>query len=318
MGLTGPSPHRALLCALLLAPLAVHAEAAPPSQSTLVVASPVPQVKPPCTAAATPVSPDVQPCDTPAPAPVVGGAPIPHAAAPPREALAGEIIVQGHVGAPPGDPAQKLNEKSFAAVQFADHAVVGPAAAAYRKVLPNPLQQGIHNGLYNLREPAVFAAFVMQHRIGKAGETLARFAINSTIGVAGLIDVAKRRPFHLPRRANGLADTMAFYGVGPGPYMFLPVIGPTTLRDLVGVMIDRMTLPMLIGAPFNKPPYSLSIAVVGGLDDRVAQDDDLKRLMADPHPYAAVREAYLADRRQEIAGLHRHKTAAPAGNDSAR
>lgn len=286
-----------LMGLMLCAPLAVRAQTVP-----LAV---------PCPAPATPVLPVAPPCN-PAAAAAPNGTPAP--ANPQPEPHAGDIIVAGQKGAPPGDPAQKLNQKSFAVVQFADHAVVGPAANVYAKVLPNPLQQGIHNGLYNLREPAVFAAFVMQHRIGKAGETLARFTINSTIGVAGLFDIAKRRPFHLPRRANGLADTLGFYGVGPGPYMFLPLIGATTLRDLVGVMVDRLTLPTLVGAPFNTPPYGTTIAIVGGLDDRVAQDSNLKQWMADPHPYAAVREAYLAGRRQEIADLHSHHARVPAGN----
>ena len=171
-------------------------------------------------------------------------------------------------------------------------------------MLPNPLQQGIHNGLYNLREPAVFAAFVMQHRIGKAGETLARFTINSTIGVAGLFDIAKRRPFHLPRRANGLADTLGFYGVGPGPYMFLPLVGPTTLRDLIGGGMDRLVLPLAVGAPFNKLAYTIPTGVVSALDHRVEIDEHLRLLRTSPgDPYIAMRVDYLARRKAEIDGL---------------
>lgn len=100
----------------------------------------------------------------------------------------------------------------------------------------SPIRSGLRNFRFNLHEPIVCVNFLFQHKVGKAGETLARFAINSTIGVAGVFDMAKRRTFRLPRRRNGFGDTMGFYGVKPGPYFFLPLIGPTTARDLLGTV----------------------------------------------------------------------------------
>ncbi|MFX6258432.1 MlaA family lipoprotein, partial [Acinetobacter baumannii] len=88
---------------------------------------------------------------------------------------------------------------------------------------PVPVRSGIRNFLYNLREPIVFVNFLLQHKAGKAAETLGRFVVNSTVGVGGLFDMAKRRPIHLPRRPNGFADTLGFYGVKPGPFLFLPL-----------------------------------------------------------------------------------------------
>src|SRR3546814_2534491 len=76
--------------------------------------------------------------------------------------------------------------------------------------------------------------------LGKALETVGRFAINSTIGAAGVFDVAKKAPINLPYRSNGFANTLGFYGVEPGPYFFLPLVGPTTLRDMVGDGIDLL------------------------------------------------------------------------------
>ncbi|MCE3590054.1 VacJ family lipoprotein, partial [Escherichia coli] len=102
---------------------------------------------------------------------------------------------------------------------------------------------GIRNFFNNLSEPVSFLNFMLQIKPGRAAETVARFAVNTTVGVGGVIDVARRKPFRRPRRPNGFANTLGFYGVKPGPFLFLPLIGPTTVRDLVGLSIDRMVLP---------------------------------------------------------------------------
>src|SRR3546814_2571466 len=97
---------------------------------------------------------------------------------------------------------------------------------------------------------------LLQFKIGKALETVGRFAINSTIGAAGVFDVAKKAPINLPYRSNGFANTLGFYGVEPGPYFFLPLVGPTTLRDMVGDGIDLLVLPVSVGKPFNQTAYA--------------------------------------------------------------
>ncbi|EGD58409.1 VacJ family lipoprotein [Novosphingobium nitrogenifigens DSM 19370] len=216
------------------------------------------------------------------------------------------IVVRAHERSP-GDPLEGANRKSYAAVQAVDRAVVGPVAKGYEHVLPRPIRRGIHNVLYNLREPVVFVNYLLQHKFGKAGETLARFTLNSTAGVGGLVDVAVAKPFRLPHRVNGFANTLGFYGVGAGPYMFLPIIGPTTVRDLIGTVGDRMFLPVAVGWPFTRPAYGVPVAVLGTIDDRIEMDDRLHRLRdLSANPYAATRERYLCQRRADIAALHRH------------
>lgn len=211
-----------------------------------------------------------------------------------------EIVVAAH-RATPGDPVQALNAASFEAVQAVDRAIIGPVAKAYMSTVPKPIQSGLHNVLDNLDEPIVFLNFLLQLKPGKAVETLGRFAINSTLGVAGLIDVAKRRPFKLPRRSNGLADTLGYYGVGPGPYLFLPVIGSTTVRDLVARPFDLLILPAAIGNPFNRPDVSLAKGALSALDERANFDEQLHKLRDESaDPYAAVRDYYLSRRRAEI------------------
>lgn len=198
------------------------------------------------------------------------------------------------------DPVEKLNVASFQAVQAVDDAVIAPVTHAYNHVLPEPVRDGISNALNNLDEPIVFLNFLLQLKPGKAIETLGRFIINSTLGVAGLFDVAKKKPFNLPRRSNGLADTLAYYGVGPGPYLFLPLIGATTLRDALARPFDLALLPFLVPKPFGNPYVALGKGTLNALVDRDENDKKLKQLRATEDPYVSMREEYLARRRAEI------------------
>lgn len=210
------------------------------------------------------------------------------------------IIVTARQGPPRGDPIAVVNEVSFVAVQAVDEAVIAPVAYGYQRGLPEPLRDGIHNALNNLDEPIVFVNFLLQLKIGKAVETVGRFAINSTIGAAGLFDVAEKKPFKLPRRSNGLADTLGFYGVGPGPYIFLPLIGSTTVRDVIGRIVDLSLLPTAVGKPFTNPLVSATKGALSSIDDRVENDEILTRIQQSGNPYAAMREYYLKKRQAEI------------------
>ena len=210
------------------------------------------------------------------------------------------IVVTANQGPPPGDPIAVVNEVSFGAVQSVDKAIIAPVAHGYRDTLPAPIRDGMHNVLNNLDEPVVFVNFLLQLKIGKAAETVGRFAINSTLGVAGLFDVANKPRFKLPRRSNGLADTLGYYGVGPGPYLFLPLIGSTTIRDLLGRVVDLSLLPAAVGKPFTNPIVSAAKGALSSIDDRVENDLILTRVQQSGNPYAAMREYYLKKRQAEI------------------
>ena len=210
------------------------------------------------------------------------------------------IIVTANQGPPKGDPIAVVNEVSFGAVQSVDKAIIAPIAYGYRDGLPAPIRDGLHNVLNNLDEPIVFVNFLLQFKIGKAAETVGRFAINSTIGVAGLFDFAKKHPINLPRRSNGLADTLGYYGVGPGPYLYLPLIGSTTVRDVLGRVVDLSLLPAAVGKPFSNPIVSATKGALSSIDDRVENDVILTRVQESGNPYAAMREYYLKKRQAEI------------------
>ena len=239
------------------------------------------------------------------PLPLVAEAAV-QAAPPPSEDTASgpdEIVVSARQDVPE-DPGQAINVEAFKAVTAVDNALVAPLAMGYKKVLPSPARTGLRNVLRNLTEPVNFVNFMLQLKPGKAAETVGRFAVNSTVGVAGLIDVAKSKSIALPYRANGFGNMFGYYGVGAGPYMFLPVIGPTSARDLLGWVLDKSFLPSVAGAPFNKSYFALSTGVVKSLDDRIELDEKFKAFHATGDPYVAEREWYLAKRHDEIEALH--------------
>ncbi|MCH7628836.1 MAG: VacJ family lipoprotein [Proteobacteria bacterium] len=262
--------------------------------------------------AASPV-PASEPAADPATSTPVASAPAtPAPAPPPQAAIDGEIVVSGEAKAPREDPMEAVNAKSFEVVQKVDDTVVAPMARGYQKALPKPVRTGLRNFLSNLTEPVVALNFLLQIKPGKAAETLGRFAINSTIGVGGLIDVARTKTFKLPYRRNGLAWTLGYYGVGPGPYLFLPLVGPTTVRDLFGLTVDRALVPAAVGRPLTHPAYVVTSNTIKSLDDRVQTDADLRQMRDSDDPYGSYRQAYLRQRQAEIDHLRgRDRVAVP-------
>lgn len=214
-----------------------------------------------------------------------------------------EIVVEGEYGPPRGDPMAAVNEASYRLIQDIDGALIGPIAYGYRDGLPEPIRDGLGNVIRNLREPANFLNFLLQFKIGDALETLGRFAINSTVGVGGLFDVAGKDSIGLPYRRNGFANTLGYYGVGGGPYLYLPVAGATTVRDVIGNTLDQLVLPVAVGKPFNTPEYGIPVFVISNLEDRLEVDAELAAIEGAVDPYAARRDTYLYYRAREIALL---------------
>lgn len=267
------------------------------------------------TAAPQPQAPAPAPTTLP---PCPQGAALPSASPAPGEPAPvpseqGAIVVTARPDSEPGDPMVQLNAQSYEVVQEVDEALVGPVAMAYKDAIPKPIRHGLRNFLRNLTEPIVALNFMLQLKPGKAAETVGRFALNTTLGIGGLFDVAKRDPFKLPYRRNGFANTLGYYGVKPGAYLFLPLIGPTTVRDLVGGAIDGLLLPSVAGAPFNDPYFTLPAATLSALQGRIQIDEQLNALRTYSNdPYVDARDFYLKRRQAEIDAL-RGRTQYPDG-----
>ncbi len=214
-----------------------------------------------------------------------------------------EIVVEGEYGPPEGDPIAAVNETSYRITQQIDGAFVEPLAYAYRDGLPGPVRDGLGNVVRNIGEPNNALNFLLQGKVGKTFASLGRLLINSTIGVGGLFDIAKRPAIGLPYRRNGWANTMGFYGIGPGPYLYLPVTGATSARDVTGSGLDQLLLPIAVGKPFNQLEFALPYFVINSLDARLEVDEELKRIDQTVDPYAARRDTYLYRRARTIAEL---------------
>lgn len=220
------------------------------------------------------------------------------------------IIVEGELGAPEGDPAEEINAAAFKVSQAVDAAVVEPIAEVYDEALPKPLRQGLGNFLRNLGEPINILNSLLQLKPGKALKSLGRFAINTTLGVAGLFDVAAKDPINLQYEYNGLANTLGYYGVGSGPYLYLPFIGSTTVRDLVGRFVDLSIVPAIAGKPFNDPYFAIPVGALTSLESRIETDSQIDAIRAQcGDPYAATRDLYLIQRKVEIDRLRGRVTA---------
>ncbi|WP_347341137.1 VacJ family lipoprotein [Sphingomonas sp. TREG-RG-20F-R18-01] len=210
-----------------------------------------------------------------------------------------------------GDPLEGFNRRMFSVNQLFDRILFRPVAMLYKTVVPKVAREGIRHFFSNVGEPLVFANDVLQLKPKRAVKTLGRFVVNTTVGLGGLLDVAKTQDFRLPHRDNSFGDTLGHYGVGPGPYIFLPFFGPSDFRDLGAGIAESQTLAFTIGTPFDRAEYRISEGVLTGLDLRVEADGELNALVAGAvDPYATLRSSYLQDRAGRIAETHGRQGAA--------
>jgi len=214
-----------------------------------------------------------------------------------------EIVVSGRTRPPPEDPIQALNIETYAVTQALDTAIVAPAAIGYQRAIPAPIRSAVRNFFTHITLPVVFLNDLLQLKPGRAAATAARFLINSTLGLAGTLDIAKLPGVGIPYRRNGLANTLGYYGIKTGPFLFLPLIGPTTIRDLLGLLVDRALVPAIVGKPFNQPAFGIASSLVGSIDYRAEYDAQLRQIKEEVNPYAAARANYLKGRQAEIDAL---------------
>jgi len=294
--------------------------ASPENTPSVAIVAPVAQAQAQTDQQATPPAPPASADQPAAPiaAPAIPLDPLVDPAANPAEpdATASPVANTTALGHAPGDPLEGLNRHLFAGFLFSDRTFIRPVAMGYRHVVPKPVRSGLRNFFSNLGEPIVFLNDLLQLKPGRAFKTFERFVINSTLGVGGLIDVAKSPNLGLPHHDNGFGNTLGYYGVGPGPYLFLPIIGPTTLRDLIAGQGDDFVLPIAIGNPFDRLEYQIPRGVISGIDDRAESDADFKALLDSAvDPYATLRSVYLQNRAAEIQALHSRSAKAGTTTD---
>ena len=199
------------------------------------------------------------------------------------------------------DPWERANRASYRFNARVDEAVVVPVASAYRRV-PAPVRTGIHNFFGNLRELVSIVNYTLQVRPVKALRSVGRFAINSTIGLAGFVDVATRLDLRNP--ATGLGRTLAWWGVRPGPYVVIPFLGPATLRDGIGIVADLGTSYGINLAGLYTGTEGLVSAPINAIDERSGSEFRYYST-GSPFEYDQIRFLYVHKRMIEDAGMHR-------------
>lgn len=198
------------------------------------------------------------------------------------------------------DPLEPMNRAIFDFNLVVDGAVIKPTAEVYRDVLPQGVQDGIHNALQNLRSPIVFANDVLQGETQRAAITAWRFVINSTIGILGIFDVAKEAGYE--PHSEDFGQTFAKWGIGEGPYLVLPILGPSNPRDATGLATEWVADPFNLWMENTDRDWVVwTRAGLTGVDIRsrnIETIDELKKTSIDF--YAAIRSLYRQRREQEI------------------
>lgn len=198
------------------------------------------------------------------------------------------------------DPFEKMNRSVFERNQRFNHAVIYPVAKAYVDTVPEGVRNSVESFAGNLAEPLVFANDVLQLRLKAAATTASRFAINSTIGVGGLFDVASRKD--LPRQSGDLGQTLYVWGMRKSPYLVLPVIGPTNVRDLLGTAGEFVaTIPAggLFGTQLATTVNNLTVAgSVASPFTKLGQADQMEALEDSSIDFYSMLRSVVDQKRQ--------------------
>jgi len=197
------------------------------------------------------------------------------------------------------DPFESVNRTMFTVSLAVDKMAVRPVAYGYRYLVPPPIRNGLRNVLNNLNSPVILANDLLQGEMDRAGTTLVRAGINSTIGVGGLIEVAEDMGY--PRHSEDFGQTLGTYGVNEGPYIFLPLIGPGNPRDIIGRVGDFFFDPLSYvqwGDEYYVPIAQVALDTIDLRERNLETLDDVERSSADM--YASLRSLYRQTRNNEI------------------
>ena len=198
------------------------------------------------------------------------------------------------------DPIEPLNRYFFEFNRFIDGVALRPVAEVYDGVVPDFAQDMVHNFLFNLRSPVTLANDVLQGKLDRAHVTAVRIVTNSTLGIGGLFDVAAEWGWEPHKEDFG--QTLAVWGVGEGPYLVLPILGPSPPRDTVGSAVDYFFDPLDLYAENVDDEWIIYARRGGEIIDFRARNletfDEIERSAIDL--YATVRSLYRQQRADEI------------------
>jgi phospholipid-binding lipoprotein MlaA len=200
----------------------------------------------------------------------------------------------------PDDPYEGFNRSMLNFNGAVDRAVIGPIARGYGAITPAPVQAGVSNFTANLKEPVTLVNEVLQGNPGDAMDAFFRLAVNTTLGLGGLFNVAGA--MGVEREEEDFGQTMAVWGVPSGPYLVLPLMGPSTVRDTFGRVPDAAFDPLNWAEFDNEDTFNWSRRIIGGLNARYAFEGRFSAMFeGQDDPYAVLKQVHLRNRAAAIA-----------------
>lgn len=200
------------------------------------------------------------------------------------------------------DPYQDFNRSAFAFNQGLDKYAIEPVAKAYGTVTPSFLRDRVSDFSRNLGEPVTFVNSALQGEGTRASDTVFRFIMNTTVGLLGIWDPAAK--VGVPAHNEDFGQTLAVWGVPSGPYLVLPLLGPSNPRDALARVVDQAFQPLTwieFESDDNLDTYiAVGSATLSGLNARLALDEQIKTLNSQPEPYVALRRIYTSQRDSAI------------------
>lgn len=195
------------------------------------------------------------------------------------------------------DPLEGVNRGVYKFNDAADKAVIKPVAGVYKAIVPSPLRTGVNNFFGNLGTFVTAINDLLQFKFSKAMDDSGRFVINSTFGLVGILDVASWD--NVPKNNEDFGQTLGYWGMGNGPYLVLPFLGPSSLRDTGGLVVDTALFDPL--GYLDEPAARNSLYLLKLVDKRaqyLPASDLLDEAALDP--YAFTRDAYMQRRESQV------------------
>ena len=203
------------------------------------------------------------------------------------------------------DPLESVNRTIFDVNDFLDRLLIGPIAELYRGMVPPPIRDRIAGILKNMSEPVIFANNLLQGEVTKAGIGVGRLVVNSTAGIGGMFEVANS--VGLPQQAGDFGQTLYVWGFkDSGPYIVLPLFGPSNVRDAVGLGVDSVMSPWKYavgdaGGNAMRDRFEIADTVAAGITKREENIDALNALREGSLDfYAQMRSVYRQHRAKEL------------------
>lgn len=195
------------------------------------------------------------------------------------------------------DPLEGFNRAMFSFNEGLDKAIFKPVAQGYKTVMPDPVEQGVSNVFANIEDVVTTVNDLLQFKFRQAGSDVLRVLFNTTFGLLGIFDIATSMGYE--RHDEDFGQTLGYWGVGNGPYLVLPVLGPSTVRDITGLVIDNVAFDPIYH--IDHIPTRNSLIVAEGISDRAAllsASNVLEKAALDKYDF--LKESYLQKRESAV------------------